>query len=158
MYKITPILVAALALLGACTPSRTITTRDGSVTITDKGKDDGSMHIAAKDGTSLDINTGKPITDYPSDVPLYAGKSVMDMKTEQKHARTVSIQTPDSVEKITEFYKSRLESNGWKTESTISTPQMTMYVATKDNRQMTVTIAAADDGKMQTVNQNLADK
>jgi hypothetical protein len=157
MFRLT-LFAAGLCLLAACSPSHTITTHDGSVTITDKGKNDGSMHIAGKDGTTMDINTGKPITDYPADVPLYEGKAVMDIKTEKKHSRVVSVQTPDPAEKISDFYKSQLESKGWKTESTINTAQMSMFVATKDDRQLTITIGADADGKVRTVNQQVADK
>jgi hypothetical protein len=156
MSKIAPAI--AFTFLCGCSPSHTVTTRDGSVTVTDKGKDQASVHVTGKDGASMDINSGKPITDYPSDVPLYEGKSVMDIKTEQKHSRVVSVQTPDSVDKITSFYKSQLDSKGWKIDSTISTPQMTMYVASKDTRALTITIGAAADDKMQTINQQVADK
>ena len=100
----------ALAALCACSHTQSYSTKDATVTVTDKGKDQGAIHVAGKDGTSLDINSGKAITDYPSDVPLYSGKSMMDMKADQKHSRVVAIQTPDSMDKITDFYKSELDS------------------------------------------------
>jgi hypothetical protein len=158
MSKIALATVSALALLCGCSRTQTYSTKDATVTVTDKGKDQGSVHVSGKDGTSLDINTGKPITDYPSDTPLYSGKSMMDMKSGEKNARVVAIQTPDAVEKISDFYKSELESKGWKTETSMTTPQMTMYVATKGERKLVIQIGTDGSSKTQTVSQTLADK
>jgi len=124
---------------------------------TGKGGDDTALHVQGKDGSSMDINTGKTITDYPGDVPLYTGKSAMDMKSGEKNARVVMIQTPDSMEKINTFYKSQLESKGWKVETTLNTDKMVMYKASKENRDLVVQIGT-DGGNQSTVNQTLADK
>ncbi len=77
---------AVISFLTACSHSHTITAQDGSATVTvDNAKDGGSaVHAVGKDGSTVDINTGKAITDYPSDVPLYTGKSAMDVKTARK--------------------------------------------------------------------------
>ncbi len=104
----------------------------------------------------MDLNTGKPITDYPGDVPLYSGKSVMDMKSGEKNARVVVLQTPDSLDKVGGFYKSQFDSQGWKTETSINTDKMVMYKASKDNRVLVVQIGA-DSGKT-SISQTLADK
>ena len=161
MHKTTLAVGAALSLLfiaSACSHSRTIKTQDGSVTV-EQGKNgaNSSLHAEGKDGTSLDINTGKAITDYPTDVPLYSGKSTMDMKSGEKHARTVILQTPDSIGKISDFYKSELESKGWKVETTLTTERMAMYKASKDNREMVVQIGT-DNGQQSTISQTIADK
>ena len=147
---------AALSFLCACTKSHTFKTNDASVTVTDKGKDEGSVHINGKDGTSLDINTGKPIADYPADVPLYSGKTLMDMKAGQK--RVVSLQTPDPTDKIVKFYKSELEAKGWKIETDYSSATATAYVATKDARKLSVSITSEPSDKLQTVTQSITDK
>jgi hypothetical protein len=157
MSKPALIAATALSLLCACSKTQTYSTKDASVTVTDKGKDQGSLKVVAKDGTTLDINSGKPITDYPSDAPLYSGKSVMDMKSAEKNARVVAIQTSDSIEKISGFYKGELEAKGWKTESTMTTPQMTMYVASKGERKLVVQISS-DSNNTQSVSQTLSDK
>jgi uncharacterized lipoprotein YajG len=150
-------LVLPFALLCACSPSHTLHTSNGSVTVTEKGNNGESVvHVAGKDGATLDINSGKAITDYPSDTPLYEGKSMMDMKAAEKHSRVVAIQTSDSLDKISDFYKSQLDSKGWKVESSINSPQMNSFVATKDSRKLVVVIGT--DGKIQSVSQTLADK
>jgi len=157
MSKIALVTAASLALLCACN-RHTFTMKDGSVTVTDKGKGDSTIHVTGKDGASLDINSGKAITDYPSDVPLYSGKSMMDMKNAEKNSRVVVIQTSDPLDKISDFYKSGLESKGWKTETNMTTPQMTMWVATKDNRKLVIQVGADESSKMQSISQTLADK
>ncbi len=151
-----PFIVAAICLLSACSHTRTITTKDGTATVETKGGNDPSFHVAGKDGTTADINTGKPITDYPGDAPLYPGKSVMDIKAEQKHARTVMVQSPDSVDKITAFYKSELDSKGWKTDTTIQSAQANVFVASKGGRKLMVSIGS--EGKMQNITQQLGDQ
>ena len=149
--------VAAILVLCACSShTHTISTGDGTVTVDAKGKDASVVHITGKDGASVDINSGKPITDYPSDVPLYEGKSVMDMKSGEKNARVVALETPDPVQKIADFYKAQLESKGWKSEATMSTDEMTMYSATKNERKLVITIASSGDKR--TISQTLADK
>jgi uncharacterized protein (UPF0371 family) len=147
--------VTGLTLLCACSRSHTYTTKDASVTIDSKGKDEAVVHITGKDGASLEFNSGKPITDYPSDTPLYQGKTVMDLKSEKEHARHITLQTPDSMDKISDFYKSQLESKGWKIESTMAMAQMNMFVATKEKRKLVISIST--DGKMQTVSQQVSD-
>jgi hypothetical protein len=150
---------AIISFLSACSNSHTITTQDGSKVSVAQGKDGASsLHAEGKDGASLDINTGKAITDYPSDVPLYVGKSAMDMKSGEKHARIVAIQTPDSLDKISAFYKSELESKGWKVETSLNTDKMVMYKASKDNRDLVVQIGTDGSGKQSTVSQTLADR
>jgi len=147
---------AVLSLLCACSHSHTVTTKDGSVSV-EQGKDgSGSVHAVGKDGSSVDINTGKKITDYPSDVPLYEGTSVMDMKSGEKHSRVVVVQTPDSIDKISDFYKSQLDSMGWKVDATMNTDTTVIYKASKDNREMVVQIGS--DGGKQSISQTLADK
>lgn len=149
---------AVILCLSACSHSHTITSQDGSATVTvDKAKDGGgSVHAVGKDGSTVDINTGKAITGYPSDVPLYAGKPAMDVKSAEKHGRMVMIQTPDSLDKISGFYKSELDGKGWKIETTLNTGQMVMYKASKDTRDLVVQIASS--GNEQSVSQTLADK
>jgi len=141
----------------ACSHSHTISTQDGGSVTVDKGKDGASsLHAEGKDGSTVDINTGKAITDYPGDVPIYSGKAAMDMKSGEKHGRVVMLQTPDSLDKISGFYKSELESKGWKVETALKTEKMVMYKASKDNRDLVVQIGT--DGTQQSISQTLADK
>jgi hypothetical protein len=158
MPKIIFTALAVMSLLTACSRSHTVTTKDGTVSVEQGKNGASSIHAEGKDGASVDINTGKAITDYPSDVPLYAGKSAMDMKSAEKHGRVVVIQTSDSLDKINDFYKSELAAKGWKVETTINTDKMVMYKASKDNRDLVVQIGSDGSGKEASVSQTLADK
>jgi hypothetical protein len=148
---------AVFSLLCACSHSRTVTTQNGASVTVDQAKDGaGSVHAVGKDGTSVDINVSKKVTDYPGDVPLYQGVSTMDMKSPEKHARVLVLQTPDPMDKISNFYKSQFDDKGWKVEATMTTDKMVMYKASKDNREMVVQVGS--DGGKQTISQTLADK
>jgi hypothetical protein len=147
---------AVIGFLCACSHSHTYTTSNGSVSI-DQSKDGASsIHAVGKDGASVDIGTNKPITDYPSDVPLYSGKSVMDVKSGEKHSRVIMVQTPDSMDKISDFYKSKLADNGWKVETSMNMEKMVMYKASKENRDLVVQIGS--DNGQQSISHTLADK
>jgi hypothetical protein len=154
--------LAAVALLFpaffcACSNSKTYSSRDGSVTVTDKGKDQASVSISGKDGkTTLDYNTGKAITDYPSDTPLYKAKSVLDMKNAEKNTRSVTLETADPADKIADFYKSELASKGWESKATMSMGAMTMLTAEKGDRQLLIQITSDDKKRM--ILQHLTEK
>ena len=113
--------------------------------------------LTARRVPSLDLNSGTAIADYPGDVPLYAGKAAMDMKSTEKNGRVVMIQTPDSMDKINSFYKSELSSKGWKLETALNTDKMVMYKASKDNHDLVIQIGSDANGQS-TINQTLADK
>ncbi|MGA3043927.1 MAG: hypothetical protein ABSF54_24395, partial [Bryobacteraceae bacterium] len=92
--------------------------------------------------------------DYPKDVPIYnPAKVVMSQSASDKNARNLMLESPDASDKIVDFYKKGLEGNGWKTESTMATAQLTMLTATKDKREVVLQITDAGDkrGVMQVV-------
>ncbi len=158
MLKQTLTAAAVLCVLYGCShSSHTVVTGDGSTVTVSKDKDGGSAVHVNKDGDSVDINSGKPITDYPSDTPLYAGVSKMDVKAEQKHSRETIVQSPDSMAKIADFYKTELPNKGWKIDTDMNTDKMVMYTASKDNRELVVQVGAGNDGK-QVISQTVSDK
>ncbi len=136
-----------------------MSTSGGTVTYQDKGKDSTAITVTGKDGktASLTFNQNKAPDDYPKDVPIYSpAKVVMSQSGSDKNARNLVLESPDAVDKIVDFYKKGLDSNGWKTESTMTTPQMTMFTATKDNRQLLLQIS--DSGGKRGVMQVISDK
>jgi hypothetical protein len=158
MPKIASVALPFCVLLASCGCSHTYSTPDGAVTVKQTGKESSSYKVTGKDGqVSMDFNTGKEITGYPADAPIYKGaKAVMDIKADEKHARNLSLESTDSADRIAAFYKEEFDSKGWKVDATIGTPQMTMYTATKDNRQMMVQIAPS--GSKTAITQIIADK
>src|SRR5215471_341359 len=118
----TSVLILSAASFG-CSRSTTYTSRDGSVTVKQEGKDASSMTFTGKNGekVAINLNGGKIPDDYPKDVPLYEGtKVIMANSTPEKHARHLVLESNDPAEKIVEFYKKGLDSNGWKVEGTMS--------------------------------------
>jgi hypothetical protein len=157
MPKLAAMALLVSAFFCACSNGKTYSGRDGSVTVTEKGKDQASVSISGKDGkTTLDYNTGKPITDYPSDTPLYKAKSVLDMKNAEKNSRSVTLETTDPADKIADFYKSELASKGWESKATMSMGAMTMLTAEKGDRQLVIQITSDDKKRM--ILQHLTEK
>ena len=152
-----PLLAAGLLLAGAaCTRTHTITTSDGKVSYDQKGKDAGTVTVTGKDGqtATLAYNQNKVPGDYPKDVPVYTpSKVVMSQSASEKNARNLMLESPGTADSIVAFYKKELDSNGWKTESTMATAQLTLLTATKDQRQVVlqITDSGAKRGIMQTV-------
>lgn len=154
------LLAASLLCAGAaCSRTHTITTSNGKVSYREKGKDAGTVTVTGKDGktATLSFNQNKVPDDYPKDVPIYSpAKVVMSQSASDKNARNLMLEASDGADKIGDFYKKGLESNGWKTETTMNTGQLTMYTATKDQRSLTLQIT--DSGNKRNVMQVVADK
>ena len=149
-----------LTLAGAaCSRSQTYTSKDGSVTVEQKGKDGGSMTFKGKNGETVAITMdgGKIPDDYPKDVPLYEGtKVIMANAASEKHAKHLVLESKDAVDKIVDYYKKGLDSNGWKVEGTMNMGEMNMFTATKENRQLVIQIANGPDKR--SITQILSDK
>ncbi len=154
------LLVTCLLCAGAaCSRAHTVSTADGKVSYQEKGKDAGTVTVTGKDGqtATLNFNQNKVPDDYPKDVPIYTpSKVVMSQSTTEQNARNLVLESPDGIDKIVDFYKKGLDSNGWKTESNVTTAQLTMLNATKDQRALTLQIS--DSGDKRGVMQILADK
>src|SRR5947209_6613944 len=82
---------------GACRRSATYSTKDGTVTVQEHGKDAGSMTFTGKNGEKVAINMdgGKVPDDYPKDVPIYQGKVVMANSSSEKHTQHLMIESGD---------------------------------------------------------------
>jgi hypothetical protein len=151
--------IAAVAGAGACSRGTTYTSKDGSVTVEKKGPDQSSMTFTGKDGQKVEINTGggKIPGDFPKDVPVYEGtKVVMSQSANEKNTHTLVLESNDPAEKISDFYKKGLESNGWKIDASMNMAQMNMVTASKDKRQAVVQVMNGPDKR--TINQVLSDK
>ena len=143
----------------ACRRSHTITTSDGTLSYQDKGKGAGTITVTGKDGktATMSFNENKVPGDYPKDVPIYSpAKVVMAQSNPDKNARQLLLESSDGADKIIAFYKSELENHGWKTEASVGAGALTMYTATKDQRELTVQIT--DSGNKRGVMQVMADK
>jgi hypothetical protein len=153
------LLAASLLFAGACSRSRTVSTADGKISYQEKGKDAGTVTVTGKDGktATLSFNQNKVPDDYPKDVPVYSpAKVVMSQSFSEKKARNLMLESADAADKIVDFYKKGLDGNGWKTESTMTTAQLTILTATKEQRQVMLQIT--DSGGKRGVMQVVSDK
>ena len=154
------ICAVVLAAAGAaCKRSSTYSTKDGSMTVEQKGKDVSSMTFTGKDGQKvvMDMGGGKVPADYPKDVPVYDGaKVILSQSATEKNAHNLVLESNDPADKIADFYNKGLESNGWKIEGAMNVGEMKMFTAVKDKRQAVVQIANAGDKR--TITQILSDK
>jgi len=92
-------------------------------------------------------------------VPGASGaKIVMSTSVDNKTTKgsNLVLESTDSLDKITEFYKKGLVDNGWKISATFAQAQMTIITAAKDNRELSLSVQQAN-GKS-TITQSVATK
>jgi hypothetical protein len=160
--KKSPLLCAAAAVLlasTACSRSHSVSTSEGKVSYTEKGKDSTTMTFTGKDGMKVttDLNGGKLPADYPSDVPVYKDAKITVAQTmTEKNGRHVVMETQDPADKVTAFYKSGLETNGWKVDGTVAMGDLNMMTASKGGKQLIVQITNISDHR--TITQTVSDK
>jgi len=156
------VLAAAVAATfsAGCSRTHTVSTPEGTVSVTEKGKEGAaSMTFTGKNGekVTMDVNSGKLPADYPSDVPVYKDARItLAQAVSDKNGRNLVMETADAADKVAGFYKSGLESNGWKIEGTVAMGEMNMITATKDARQFVVQITNSSDKR--SIMQTVADK
>jgi outer membrane lipopolysaccharide assembly protein LptE/RlpB len=80
----------------------------------------------------------------------------MAQSASDKNTSNLVLESPDAADSIVAFYKKGLDGNGWKTESTMATAQLTMLTASKEQRQVVVQIT--DSGAKRNVMQVVSDK
>jgi hypothetical protein len=98
---------------------------------------------AGDDGVT-NLSTVSLPDDFPDDVPTYPD-ATLAVAAEMPTGFTVVHNSADAVDDVSAFFKTELEEEGWEVGQTIDTPQGSMIVATKDDRQVGVTIGAEDD-------------
>jgi hypothetical protein len=156
------VLSLALLVVAGCSRSKTYSTPEGSVTVHDSGKPGQSaVTITGKNGEKMTIDSGgtKLPDDYPKDVPVASGaKIVMATSVDDKttHGSHLVLESTDSLEHVLAFYKKGLADNGWKINTTISQPQVTIIAAEKDTRELSLSVQQSD-GKC-TVTQSVVAK
>jgi len=80
----------------------------------------------------------------------------MAQSVSDQNAHNLMLESQDAVDKIVDFYKKGLDDNGWKTESTMTTAQLTILTANKEKRQVVLQIT--DSGGKRSIMQVVSDK
>jgi hypothetical protein len=94
-----------------------IETKEGTSSVDfSGGEDGGSMTVTNEKGETATFSAGEGSpTDLPSWVPAYPGgtaQGVLQSNTGQERGATFSVQTNDTVDKVLDFYESKLEAAG----------------------------------------------
>ena len=158
--KLACVVLAILTFVG-CNRSKTYSTPNGSVTVQEHGKNGSNVTVTGKNGEQVTINSegGKIPDDYPKDVPVASNVKVIlasSVNNNDEKGTTLLLESNDSLDHLTDFYKKGLAEAAWKIDTTMTQPEMTIIAAEKDNRQLSLNIQKSE-GKC-TISQNVAVK
>lgn len=103
------------------------------------------MDVSMPDGSG-NAAVGKLAADFPKDIPVYTGATVTSSAVVAGTASAV-LSTDDAIDKVAAYYKDELGKNGWTTANSMNAGGNTIMRATKEKRQLAVTIGKGQDGK-----------
>lgn len=153
------VLSLVLLLVAGCNRSKTSST---SVTVHDSGKaGQSAVTITGQNGEKMTINSEgtKLPDDYPKDVPVASGAKIVmatSVDDQTTHGSHLVLESTDSLEHVLAFYKKGLADNGWKINTTVSQPEVTVIAAEKGTRELSLSVQQSD-GKC-TVTQSVVAK
>lgn len=89
------------------------------------GLEQGKMTFTdTKTGAQVNVGSGQIPDTFPKDFPVYPGakvtSSLAGAQAGKNNGFWLTLSTPDSVDKVTSFYKTQLAANGWTVESTFT--------------------------------------
>ena len=88
-----------------------------------------------KTGSTVNVGGGTVPDTFPKDFPLYPGAKVTSSLSGAQAGKNngfwTTMSTPDSVDKVTAFYKAQLASKGWTIEATYTASGTTTETMTK---------------------------
>ena len=84
--------------------------------------------------------------DFPKDVPVYTGATVVSSSTAGGVVGAV-LNTGDAIDKVSAYYKDELAKNGWSTPQAMNAGVNTIIRATKEKRQAAIAIMKDTEGK-----------
>lgn len=148
-------LLLSLALVTGCGKKSTnIETKDGKVKIeTESGGE--KVKVKTEEGEA-EFGTGTKIPDnWPSDIPIYPGSSVMgsvDISGEAgEKSINVILTTTDPVDKVKAYYSKELKANDWEimesADFTTGEGSFGGFSVNKGGRNGTVTFGTSTENK-----------
>jgi hypothetical protein len=112
----------------------------GGIKVTGKeGGKEFSYEISAKEGAALPKN-------FPEDVPVYPGATVMTSLAQGDGSGMVTLQTKDPVAQVYDYYAAKFQAGGWQIAGEVTTPEMRMVSGKKTGREANVTVVSGDRG------------
>ena len=91
-------------------------------------------------------STGTLPADFPKGVPIYPGATIVSASNVGGNSGAV-LSTEDAGDKVAAYYKDELGKQGWSGIQPVSAGGTNMVRATKEKRQVAVSISKATDGK-----------
>ncbi|CAN5289706.1 hypothetical protein BH10PAT1_BH10PAT1_2260 [soil metagenome] len=102
-----------------------------------------------KTGQTLNIGANKIPDGFPKDFPVYPGSTVTSSlsgsQTGQENGYWLTLTTNDSAEKVTAYYETNFEKEGWKTQTTNTPGNGTSWAVSKDTLSGYVTVTTASN-------------
>lgn len=105
---------------------------------------DDKVSVKTKDGATT-VAYGKSVKvpdSFPKDVPVYDGAMVITAMT-VPNGFNLQLQTKDGLEKVAEFYKTRMRSEGWTEEGTFASQEQTTLTYKKERRTAGIVVMAS---------------
>lgn len=110
---------------------------------------EGSVEVKTPDGTVTVGGQGEVPKDWPSDVPVYTGLTVLASVSGSAAGggQMLSGETTDDAAKVGAFYVAQL--SGWNKVAEVNTPQgqMWSFASADGKRTVSVIAGAGSDGK-----------
>jgi len=141
----------------------------GALVMTGCGGDAGTTTNAAKNAaTNAATNAGKTAVnavtnaatnamptgtvgalpaDFPKDIPVYAGATVVGGATAGAMGKGASFSTADDAAKVSDYYKAELPKQGWTDVKMMAAGPTSNVTASKDKRMLAISIMKGADGK-----------
>jgi hypothetical protein len=132
---------------GGCGGSKTYEGPNGEKMTVSKDGKSVVIQSSGKDGSNIELSASeKGIAlpgDFPKDVPVYTGATVLS-SAKANDGMMVTLQTPDEVDKVAEFYEKNLKDQGWTTENTVKMGEGSHFANKKEKRSLNVSISGSD--------------
>ncbi|MCC7543399.1 hypothetical protein IT415_01670 [bacterium] len=109
----------------------------------------GTVEVKTDDGKVSFSNKKELPGNWPSDVPVYPGATVLASFAGENHLVNVQFWSQDDLEKVIQYYKDQLPGNGWQADSEQGYFPLGggIGLAVKDDRRLSVTIIGNNNPK-----------
>ena len=108
-----------------------------------------------KTGTSIDIGSNKIPDSFPKDFPIYPGMKLISSMSGSEKSKGLgywlTFTTSDESAKVQSYYKTSLNSSGWKETATYSAGDTSTTTISKGSMSGTLSVSRPDSAKETTI-------